>query len=176
MDLKKHVLKENSRANWIQVVDYVGDNPNRFRELMDIFTSTDYRMVQRVSQAIGIIGERQPHLITPYFPTFIELLNNDPIDAVKRNIMRIFQYIDIPENYEGEVFDLGLSYLKSIETPIAVKAFAMTSLRKICQKYPELTNEVILLIEILVKEKVSAGIISRGSKELKLLNKIASTI
>ena len=86
--------------------------------------------------------------------------------------MRIFQFIELPEEHLSALFDLGLGYLKDMKEAIAIKAFSMTVLRKICATYPELVNEVEYQIQILVDEKISAGITSRGQHELKQLAKI----
>ena len=56
--------------------------------------------------------------------------------------------------------------------PIAIKAFGITVARRICEKYPELANELIPYVEVLVDQKPSAGIVNRGEKELKKLAEI----
>lgn len=169
MNIEEHL---HSKEGWKKIREYVGEDEERFKELMDIFFHGEERFVRRCSQPVGVIGEKQPRLIRPYLTEMVAYLKSDPIDAVKRNTMRIFQFVDIPEDLEGDLFDLGMNYLKSAEESIAVKAFSMTVIRKIAAKYPELATEVIHQIEILVKERVSAGIISRGRHELKKLNKI----
>ncbi|MGB1103178.1 MAG: hypothetical protein ACPG21_06075 [Crocinitomicaceae bacterium] len=174
MNIKEHIGKENSKKNWEQVVDYIGDDPQRFHELMQIFLHGERQMVQRSSQPVGKIGEIHPRLIKPYFADLIGYLESDPIDAVKRNITRIFQFIPLEEAHEGRLFDIALSYLASEKEPIAVKAFSMTVLRRICEKYPELSDEVIHQIEILVEEKQSPGIVGRGRFELEKLRTIKS--
>lgn len=166
MNIREHLLKENSRANWDKVISYVGNNPERYAELMAIFFCGELRLVQRSSQPVGVISEKHPELVEPYSKKFIEYLQNDPIDAVKRNVMRLFQYAPISEEIEGELFDIGMEYLRSQKEPIAVKAFSMTVLRRICEKYPELIDELIVQIEILVEEKVSKGVSNRGRHEL----------
>ncbi|WP_083261355.1 hypothetical protein [Crocinitomix algicola] len=172
MDIKKQLLIENSKANWQCVSVYVGSDPRRFSELMDCFFSKDVRIVQRSSQPVGAIGAKHPHLLLPYLQPLLDYLNQNPIDAVQRNVMRALQYLDIPEEFEGPYFDQALVYLKSPHSAIAVKAFAMTVLANICEKYPELSHEVIAQLEILIREEVSKGVTARGKKELKKLRKL----
>mgnify|MGYP000026181545 CR=1 FL=1 len=174
MDIKTLLLKENSKTIWDEVIQYVGEDEERFAALMQLFFSDELRVIQRSSQPISKIAEKQPRLIRPYLIELVTLLKTNPIDAVKRNTMRIFQFIEIPEAVEGDLFDIGLTYLKDAQEPIAVKAFSMTVLRKICEKYPELAPELIMQIEILVKERVSAGVTNRGQHELKRLQKIVA--
>lgn len=172
MDIEKNLKKENSRKNWDKIAAYIKDSHELFADLFQVFLHGDKKSVIGASQIIGVLVEKEPQLIQPYFQELITYLQSDPIDAVKRNTMRIFQFIDIPEEIEGELFDIALQYTKSRATAVAIKAFSMTVLRKICEKYPELSHEVILQIEILAKENVSAGLKSRGNYELLKLQKI----
>ena len=176
MDIEKQLSTETSRRNWDKVIRYIGDNQVLFDQLFQVFLKGDTKTIIGASQVVGKIGEKKPHLIEPYLTHLVKYLQSNPRDAVKRNTMRVFQFVDIPEEIEGELFDLSLNYLKSIETAVAIKAFAMTALRKIAAKYPELAQEVIFQIEILVKEQVSSGLSSRGSLELVKLNKILAKV
>lgn len=172
MDIEAHLLLENSRKNWNEVMDFVGTDEARFAQLAHLFFTGSVQIVQRASQPFGSIAEKHPHLVKPYLAQLVEHLKIDPIDAVKRNTMRIFQFIDIPDELDGDLFEIGMRYLASMDEAIAIKAFAMTVLRKICQKYPELTPELMFQIEILVKENVSAGLTNRGQHELKKLHNL----
>ena len=172
MDIAKQLSVETSRKNWDKVITYVGEDNERFAELMGVFFAGETKTIIGASQAVGVISENQPRLIRPYVIDLVAYLKSNPIDAVKRNTMRIFQFIDIPVEIEGDLFDIAMNFLRSLDTAIAIKAFSMTSLRKISSKYPELAQEVIFQIEIIVKEKVSKGLTSRGQHELVQLNKI----
>ncbi|WP_027418273.1 hypothetical protein [Crocinitomix catalasitica] len=172
MNIKEQLAVTHSRDNANLVINYIGNDEQKFAELMDLFLYGEYRTVQRASQPISIIVEKNADLISPYLADIIKNLKRNPIPAVKRNTMRFFQFIDIDESITGELFDIALSYLIAIDEPVAVKAFSMTVLRKICTEYPELIREVRFQIEILVQEKVSAGLTHRGEHELIKLKKI----
>ncbi len=174
MEIAEQLLKMNSRKTWDEVIAFIGQDEERFAVLMDLYFNGETRIVQRASQPVGVIGEKQPRLIKPYLTELVTHLQSNPIDAVKRNTMRIFQFIDVPEDLEGLLFEIALNYLKSASEPVAIKAFSMTALRKIATKHPDLAIEVIHQIEILVEEKVSKGIVSRGNSELKKLHSICS--
>lgn len=169
MDYRRRLESGNSKEIWGSIVKDIGSNQKKFTEIIDIFFSEDYRLVQRVSQAIGVIGEKQPKLIAPHLSKMVDVLHTNPIDAVKRNILRIFQFVDIPNDLEGKLFDIALTFLKSNEEAIAIRVFSMTTLRKICENHPELSQEIIPTIEIILSENKSGGIQSRGKKELKKL-------
>jgi hypothetical protein len=176
MNVRDQVMKENSRRNWLQSVDFIGTDKKRIAELMKLFFSKDIREMQVSSQVVSEMGDKHPKLIQPYLSKMIVHLNTNPIDAFKRVTIRLCQFMDVPEQLEGELFEKGIQYLKSPEESIAAKAFSMTALRRICEKYPELASELIPYIEILVDQKASAGIVNRGQKELKFLRKLESKL
>ncbi len=176
MDYKRQLAKENSKRNWQLIMKDAGSNPKKHAELVDIFLSEDKVMVQRVAQIIGITGEKKPHLIKPHLEHLIHKLFQNPIDAFKRNVLRIIQYIDLPVELEGKLFDIALTFLKSHDESIAIRVFSMTALRRICENHPELSQEIILTLKLILEENKSEGIQSRGKKELKNLQKIRSQI
>ena len=174
MDYRIVLAVKNSKQTWQTIINDVGDNPIKFKEAMSIFFSDDLELVKRISQVIGVIGEQQPQLIEPYLPQLVNMLDQNPIISVKRNVLRIFQFIHIPENLEGNLFDKCLTYMTAFEEPKAVKVFSMTILRKICTKYPDLAHEVLCSLEILLSEDKAPGIQSRGKKELKKIRSLLS--
>ncbi len=176
MDIAAYLLNANSRKAWDVVANYIGDDPERFSVFMNGFLGDDVKLVKASGQVFGSIVEKRPHLLPPYFGKVIANLSKHPIPMVKRNVMRILQWVTIPEEYETDLLDIGFAYLQDAEEAIAIKAFTMTVLRRICERYPELANELILQIEIIVNANLSAGLTNRGQHELKKLNKIKAKL
>lgn len=174
MTLRDLIMRENSRKNWEKAAETVGSDAKKLAMVMDLFFSANPREIQRSSQVVSMVSDKHPELVQPYLPQMIRRLETNPIDAFKRVTIRLCQFMEIPEELEGEFFERGLAYLKSADEPIAVKAFVMTALRRICEKYPELSAELIPHIELLVAEKASAGIVNRGQKELNQLRNLIS--
>ena len=172
MNLESKLRDRNLKWNWDKIASFVIDNPNYLQELVNSSLKGDKIIRQNACAVIGKITDRNKIILSPYYGLLIEHLNTKPIDAFKRNTLRIFQTCEIPKEQEGFLFDISLNYLKSLDEPIAVKAFSMTTARRITEKYPELAVELLHQIEILVEEKVSAGITNRGKRESKILRKL----
>lgn len=172
MKITELIEKAGGKYNWEKGFQLVNDNLQLNAVVVNDFLKQDKKTILFSSQVVSLLADKKAKEIAPYLGKMIDALNQHSPDAYKRIVMRIFQTIEVPEDYEGKFFDLGISFLKSMNEPIAVKAFAMTALRKICEKYPDLKYELIPQIEQLVTEKVSAGIVNRGEKELKRLRKI----
>lgn len=172
MNLKEELLREHSKAQGNKIASYVVQDTKRYDELMTIFFEADYRLNQRAAFSINICFDKEPKLITPYITSLIKNLHRTDIhDAVKRNTIRILQFIDIPEEIEGELYDICFAFLISANEPIAIKAFSMRVLANICKSYPELKNELIPVIEDLMTHG-SFGIKNRGKKILNELSKL----
>ena len=172
MNLREMILHENSKLNWQTTARFIGSDKSKMHELMQWFFSKEKRIAQLSAQIIALVYDENPDMVRPYLTQMVQYLSENPIDAVKRIIIRTFQFEDVPEESEGIFFDHAIGYLKDADESIAVKAFSMTAIRKICDKYPELSVEAIPFIEILVEEKVSPGIVHRGKQELEKLYKI----
>jgi hypothetical protein len=91
-------------------------------------------------------------------------------DAVKRNVVRLLQFIEIPKQLQGLTADICFRFFHNKREPIAVRVFSMTVLSNLAKKLPELKNELIPLIEDQLPYG-SAGFISRGRKVLRELKK-----
>lgn len=160
--------KEHSKNNTLNIVNYVKDDDKRLNELMNIFLYGEYRLAQRASWAVGILGEKT-ELITPYYSEMIQNLKQEDLHgAIKRNTVRAWQFMDIPERHLGEVTDLCFNFLANKGEAIAIKVFSMTVLAKVAARIPELKNELKFMIEEQMPY-ASAGFKSRGKKILAKL-------
>lgn len=165
MNLREEILKEHSKKQALKIAAYISNHPQLFKELMDLFLHDVYRVNQRASWVVSICAEKHPELIKPYFNVMLENLKNPVHDAVKRNTIRIFEDLEIPEELMGELAEICFGYLTSDE-PIAIKAFSLTVLSKIADKEPELQNELKIIIEDQMPY-ASAAFLSRAGKIMK---------
>lgn len=169
MNLVAELGKKHSVAIKNKIIQYVGTNPRRFDELVKIFLGDSYRLTQWAGWPLSDIVKKQPQLIRPYLKPILKSIDKPGAHvAVKRNVMRLLQFIDIPGNVAGLAFDKAFKLFSDRSEPIAVRVFAMTVMAQVAMKEPDLKNEVIIAIE----EQLpfgSAGYRSRAAKLLKVL-------
>ena len=171
MNIKEQILKEHTKANTMKIVKYIGGDKIKFKILMELFLKGEYRTTQRAAWIVSFCAIAHPTLIKPYIKKLIEKLKEPNIhDAVKRNTVKIFSEIELPEKLYGEIYQLCFGYLRSGDEHIAVKAHSMAVLEKICHHFPELKNELIITLEDMIPFG-SAGIIARAKIILKKLRK-----
>jgi len=147
MDLAGILKEKQSTVNRDLIVNYVGSSPARMDELMKLFFSKDLRVCQNASWPMTHIGDKYPKLILPYFEEMLHKLKTPQHDAVLRNTLRIWQQMDIPEKYEGTVYELCFKFLANYDRPPAVRAFSIGILSNLADKFPDLKSELIDLLE-----------------------------
>jgi len=173
MDIKTTLEEEHSKSQTIKIVNFIGDDKARFKILVNLFLNGEYRITQRAAMPVGYVAIAHPFLIKPYIGKFVEKLEDtEQHPAIPRNILRIFEEIEIPEKYAARVLDLCYKFMADPKQPIAVRAFSITVVVNISRKYPELINELkIMLQELASIPQQSPAVKSRIKQAFKLLNK-----
>ncbi len=141
-----------------------------FNELIERFLATEYRISQQTATTLCQLGVKHPQLIAPHVKRLLLSLKDPSLPiAVIRNTLRLLQYAQIPKQQHNYTINSCFAFLNSSKTPIAIKAFAMTVAANICLNYPDLREELKLMVEDLMPCG-SPGIVSRGKKILVKLN------
>ena len=172
MNLRDEILKEHSKKQTMKIVKYIGNDQKRFDELMKLFLGKEYRVTQRAAWAVSVCGEEHSQLVKKHLKKIILNLESTAEVAVKRNTVRVLQFIDLPESLHGITAKICFRLLNDLKETIAVRVFSMTVLANLCRFHPELSNELKLSIEAHLPYG-SAGFHSRAKKVLKELDKIS---
>lgn len=172
MDLKAKILEEYSKPAMMKIVDWVGQDFERFQSLMELFLTEEYRIAQRISWGLIYITERYPDFILPYLPSLLDIIANPSAgETVKRNSIRALTVVDIPEEFCGKAFEQCSKLFHSIKEPIAIRVFSMTVMVNIALKYPDLISEVSMVVADAMAPNAQASLLARGKHELKRMAK-----
>lgn len=166
MNIRDALLEVHSKAQATKIADYVGNDAERFAELMKQLLGPVYRLSQRATWPVSYCIERHPELVKPYFNVLIKQLERDDAHvAVKRNVARLFQFVDIPKRHQGRVFDACYNLLADPAETVAVRVFSMTVAAKIAENEPELLDELRMLAKK-YPQAATAGFRSRARRVL----------
>lgn len=148
MRLRETILAEHSRANCTKIVNWVGNNQQRFDELVDLFLHGEYKVVQRAGWPMSESVKLYPHLVRKHIGKLLKYVKRPGLHgAVKRNTVRLLQFIEIPARLHGQTMNLCFDYISSpVEEP-AVKAFSLTVLQHLSRQYPDIKRELKTVIE-----------------------------
>lgn len=170
MNLRETILSEHSKAQANKIIKWIGADQKKFDELFALFTGDDKKLVQRSAWPLSYIVIAHPQLIQKHYSKLFRYLQKQGLhDAVKRNSIRFLQDIAIPEKYHGDVMNLCFTYITDPKEKPAVKAFSLTVLQKLARQYPDIKNELKVVIES-QWENESAAFRSRAKKILKELS------
>lgn len=168
MNIREEILNNHSKENAERIAEWIGDNEKRIDELMQLFLNEEYRIVQRAAFVVSKVGDQNPQLLEPYYDVMVgHLQHAGQQDAVKRNVLRILQDADIPEDLHGELMNICFEFLADINEPIAIRVFSMTVLDNLSNHYPEIRQELHAILEEQLELGCSAGFRSRAKKILK---------
>jgi hypothetical protein len=147
MDIRQALMSVNSKRQAMAIVEFIGDDAQRFAELMKLFFAGEYRLTQCAAGIMGYCVERRPELIRPYLTKLLDCLERDDMhNAVKRNIARLLQYVEIPRRLAGKVYSHCVDLINDSYEPVAVRAFALTVAARIAKSEPDLMNELRLVV------------------------------
>lgn len=177
MDIKTRLESEHSKTLTLAIIKYVGDDSRRFKILIDLLLGSDLVLSQRASWPLGYVAIEHPKLVKPYLSRLIKKLaepNNHP--AITRSILRVFQEMEIPEKHRGTLVDLTFKFILNESAPIATRAFSITVAARICKHYPELKNELLLILNDVWERPHAPAIAARIKSSLKELNRLETKI
>jgi len=142
------------------------DSPEMLDLLIKLVNQANGRPAQLASWVLSKVTDLNADVVSAYFETLVKLINHSTSSSVKRNVIRTFIHIDLPEEYHGLLIDSCFKTLKNHEYSIAERSFSMHVLGKYVKIYPELSNELIPIIEVGMPLE-SAAFKSVGRKLLK---------
>jgi len=167
MDLQVEIARAGSRKQVEKIVKYVGGDAARFALIVSVFLRGPYRLTQRAAQPLGYCVERYPELIAPHLKKILDLLDQpDAPVAVKRNMLRMLQFTELPKKFQGRIIQRCFDLLMDKREPVAVHVFAMSVLNRLVQDIPEMKQELRLIIEDRLPY-ASPAFISRARKVLR---------
>ena len=148
MDLKATILEEHSKAQCERIVKYIGNNKQRFAELMKLFFKGEYRVTQRAAWPMSNLVKKYPQLIEPYYKKLLDNLEKPGLhDSVLRNTVRLLQYVKIPEAHHGQAMTICFNFIQSNDTAVGIKAFSLTVLQNLAKHYPKILPEIKTIVE-----------------------------
>lgn len=170
MDLRNRILQENSRTHTLKIAAWAGSDPKHLAQLVELFLHDEYRVVQRAAWVLSYVAQQHPQLVEPHLPAMVRRMEDEGIPvAVKRNVTRVLQFLPIPPALHGPVMNKCFELLVNPEETIAVRAFSMTVLANLAKEYPDIRNEIRLVLEDQLQHQPSPGFASRAKKILKML-------
>jgi len=166
MMFKEYFRTPPSKAVRDRIVSEVGASPELFAELFAFMIREKEPTAWRVSWVLDYCDENNPGLILPHMGELITFLGGRRSEGLLRSCLRMLSRYRIPEAYQGQIADQCFSWLSREAVPVGLKVHSMQILANMAMEYPELKQELTLLIEDNL-ELNSAAFRARGTMVLK---------
>ena len=169
MNIREAILEEHSKANATRIAKYACSSPKRFKELMDCYLDPEYRIAQRAAWSVSWAARTKPAMIERYIGVLVAALPKTNVHpAVIRNAVGVLEIVDIPEMYHADVMNACFGFIEKIQTPAGIKAYSLTILFNLSKTYPDIRQELKLIIEEKWDDETPA-FRARGKKILKAI-------
>lgn len=147
---------------------------NKLEKELLVYALSDNQLVS--NRAIWVLthcSDIEPERIKIFHIKLINHLKNKNLHSgVIRSVLKIFQEQPVPKKLESFMLDKCFEYIKNPTEAIAVRAFAMTVIFNISKPYPELLNELSIVLQHLNIADESAAVINRAKHTLKDITKL----
>lgn len=170
----------SAKINSINILDFKNRNfkatelaktilANHLEEELLISSLDDDQLISnRAMWVLNHCADLEFERIKPFHVKLINHLKNKNLHSgVIRSILRMFQNHPVPKKLESFMLDKCFECIKNPSEAIAVRAFAMTVVFNISKPYPELLNELSIVLNHLNVTEESAAIRARTKNTLK---------
>lgn len=157
MNLSATILEEHSKAQCNKIVAWVGRNPQRFDELLQLVLQNKPIIAQRASWPMSYCAEAYPKLLQKHLSAIIPFLETPGLhNAIRRNSIRALQLMPIPQVHHGAVMHLCFNFLMDPQEAVAVKACCLTVLGNLSKAYPDIIPEIKYCIAELLPTQMAS--------------------
>ncbi|BDS15027.1 hypothetical protein [Aureispira anguillae] len=158
---------EASRQKWEEWTNYLIDQKIDLIDLMDLLDA-EHPIAMRFTWLLGHILVKAPDRIAPIVSHCFNRRDELTFPGIKRTIAKMIWLAGVPEELEGLVVDELFKWVLSPQIKVAVKVYSISALYDFSVKYPDLQEELLLVIDDQL-DKNPVAFSARARKILKLL-------
>ena len=165
-------LVDSSRLLADILVDDIGNDQERFNEMMDIASRDEYPLSMRAARIIALSSQNYPELMVSRIDQIIKILKKCKTDGVRRSLLKILTGLPIPftEDQLGILTDLAFAWLTDIREPVSVRYYSIEILQIVAGIYPEIGTELSQILSGMM-DGSSSGLKAKSRKVLHHLRK-----
>jgi hypothetical protein len=168
MDFKSALTNIPSGTEKDVYIAEVGQSKEKFLMLLELTLYEQDPLAWRAAWILDGSDEAVPGLARGSISTIVQRLPELESKGALRSLLRLLSRHEIPEEDQGLLVDLCFSYMVSELYPVAVKVHAMQIIYNHTLIYPELSEELVTVIEDQIVNN-TVGFKSRGMRIIRQL-------
>lgn len=152
---------ERSRSNIDIVVHWAGTDAHRISDLFQIAFGNCGKVSESAMWALLVVADKNDGILDKYASQIVQSLDILPSSGMRRMACRILMVSNVPAELDGYIVDFCFRMLEKPDEPIGVKANCLSLIASRLQKYPELKNELNLVVSDIMEKSATTGFKSR---------------
>ncbi len=151
----KKLLFDSGRATANHAVDILLKKPDLLEGFETLAFSDEYPFDMRASNCIEKADELKHGFAQSLIPKIVQHLTTFKNDGPRRQFLRMLsRYIaELDEDYTGLLYDACFAFACDPAHPVAVRHNSLLVIEGLCQRYPELKNEIFAALELRMNEE-----------------------
>ena len=148
----EEVLFDSSRAAGDMAVEIISRKPGVFGQAYAMCMAQQGKLALRAARVVQLVAEQHPELFKPYYSDMLESLPSLHHNAVKRSMLKILTFFDLPEDEDqhGMIIDTCFRWMNDAGEEIAIRAYAALVLKRMTGIYPEITGELMAALQMTI--------------------------
>ena len=139
------------------MISFLNSHPEYFKEAIELAVSDKQPLSWRAAWLLHSCTKKNDNRIKNHVKSIIKTLPTKK-DGHQRELIKILFIMELKEEDEGVLFDICVTLWENVSKRPSVRYTAMMFILKIAEKYPDLTQEIILLLQDQYLETLSPGI------------------
>lgn len=138
------------------------------KDLLLLCLEKDHLLSSRAMWVLGHCSDIDYDRIKPFHEQLIDNLKQENLhNGVIRNTLGLFQQYNVPATHEAFMLDKCYGYIKNPSEAIAVRTFSVSVVYNISKPYPELVQELSIVLNHLSLSDEGPAIRARVKNTLK---------
>jgi len=146
-----------THAHKAEMVSFIRAHPEYYEEAIDLTVADKQPYSWRAAWLLWSCIEKNDPRVQGHIQRILDNIRNKS-DGHQRELIKILLEMHLDEEQEGYLYDLCVSLWKETEKKPSVRFTAFNCIQKIARKYPDLTNELVLLTQDKFMDSLSPGV------------------
>jgi len=170
VDYRTHLYRPLSKRFVDHLVLEVFANPADFEVVYKLIFDSEIKVAWRAAWACQKISEKHPEWFSDkHFSELSQLAISTPHDGLQRGCLTVLYNLSLPNPIPVDLINACFDWMISAKSSIAVQAYSMKLLYRVCEVEPDFRSELIAYLENINSEDYSAGFKSTRNNILKAL-------
>ncbi|MEZ4721932.1 MAG: hypothetical protein R2813_08670 [Flavobacteriales bacterium] len=162
-DIANALDEDRSKDNVLRIIQAIEKQGTDYREFFQIVHEQPASKCWRMTWMLSSLVERNPKIGNEIQELVWKQLKPCEHQGMQRDLWRTLTFVDISEELSGSVYDFACNVIASAHYPVAVRVHAMQCAFNIAKPWPELRDELKMILDSLGPEE-SVGTRNRAGK------------